>query len=315
MGWTGNRTIGLWEVSDQMMVTQRGERKWLCRCQCGTERFVLERSLRYGGSRSCGCLTRENAKKATAHSLEGRVFGDLHVMRRSESKHTNGGVWWDCKCSCGNLCEVPGTVLVTGKKTHCGCKTDKAYYSINITGRKFGYLTALYATDKRSNNGSVIWHCRCDCGNEIDVSYNELVYTSSKSCGCKKEEHDAKLHTFLTHIDGTSLEMIRSKKVPKNNTTGTRGVYCVKGKWLAKIVFQHKQYHLGKFDTEEEAKAARQEAEVLLFDRVVAHYSRWQTKANDNPEWANTHPIRILVNKKNTGGLEVVCLPILDECI
>jgi len=39
----------------------RRRRRWLCRCECGTEKLVLEQSLRLaqrsgtGGSRSCGC--------------------------------------------------------------------------------------------------------------------------------------------------------------------------------------------------------------------------------------------------------------------
>lgn len=32
------------------------EARWLCRCDCGTERPVLARSLNCGASRSCGCL-------------------------------------------------------------------------------------------------------------------------------------------------------------------------------------------------------------------------------------------------------------------
>ena len=31
-------------------------RKWLCRCDCGTEKLVAGPSLRAGGSLSCGCL-------------------------------------------------------------------------------------------------------------------------------------------------------------------------------------------------------------------------------------------------------------------
>lgn len=41
--------------------------------------------------------------------------------------------------------------------------------------------------------------------------------------------------------------MIRSKKVPTDNTTDVKGEYLIKGKYLAKIVFQKKQYHLGQY--------------------------------------------------------------------
>ena len=62
-----------------------------------------------------------------------------------------------------------------------------------------------------------------------------------------KREHDKKLTSFLNHIEGTSIETIKNKKVPSDNTTGYRGVYFIRGKYLAKIVFQRKQYYLGSF--------------------------------------------------------------------
>lgn len=38
----------------------RGKNKyWLCRCNCGTERFVSRVGLRHGTSQSCGCLRKE----------------------------------------------------------------------------------------------------------------------------------------------------------------------------------------------------------------------------------------------------------------
>lgn len=52
-------------------ISPSGRRRlqWHCRCDCGTERLVLEQSLRlalladHGGSRSCGCLAIETATR------------------------------------------------------------------------------------------------------------------------------------------------------------------------------------------------------------------------------------------------------------
>src|ERR1700735_494142 len=33
--------------------------KWLCRCDCGTERWIVGSELRRGQSKGCGCLARE----------------------------------------------------------------------------------------------------------------------------------------------------------------------------------------------------------------------------------------------------------------
>ena len=195
---------------------------------------------------------------------------------------------------------MPATLLVTGKKTSCGCKQGKKYCTADIAGQKFEHLTALYSTKKRSN-GSVVWHCICDCGNEIDVSYNNLLYSNMKSCGCIKRAHDKELASFLTHVEGTSIDAIRSKKIPSDNTTGYRGVYNIHGKYLAKIVFQKKQYHLGQYSSIEDAVKARKEAEAVLFDSFADYYDVWKAYAEKSPEWAENNPVRLVVSKGNSG--------------
>ena len=39
----------------------------------------------------------------------------------------------------------------------------------DITGQKFGRWTVMNITDKRTKNRTIIWHCKCECGNEKDV--------------------------------------------------------------------------------------------------------------------------------------------------
>lgn len=307
------RTFGRWTVLDYFILTAKGEKKWKCRCTCGTERFVLERSLKSGGSLSCGCLRKEAAQKAVAYDLAGSVFGELTVLRKSDRKRSYGGVWWLCQCTCGKLCDASATMLINGKQTHCGKEHHgKNYAFADVTGKRFHRLTALYPTTKRDEKGSVIWHCACDCGNEIDVSYNSLMYSELKSCGCQKKEHDQNLHTYLTHIDGTSLDAIRSKKVPSDNTTGYRGVYLIKGKYAAKIVFQKKAYYLGTFENMADAVRARQDAEKQLFDDTAAFYEKWKEQALHDPAWAKENPIQIQVKKDRMHGLKVVYSPAVD---
>lgn len=309
--WKDQSNTGMWTVLGPFIVTSKGERKYLCRCDCGTERYVLERSLRYGGSKSCGCLTRKRATEAIELKLKGKFFGDFEVLDKAEKKQRNGGTWWICKCTCGNIVEVPGTLLVTGRKMHCGCKADPKYHSVDISERKFHRLTAKYPLSERDHKGGVIWHCVCDCGNEVDLPYNVLMYSDIRSCGCWKRERESHLSDLITRVDGTSIDMIKSKKLPADNTSGIKGVYYQKGKWIAKIVFQQKQYHLGKYDTIEEAAEARHQAEEVLFDGVAAHYERWKERAEADPEWASENPIIVTVSKKSVSELDVVFMPVI----
>lgn len=301
--------IGRWTVQGTYQLTPRGERKYLCQCECGSERYVLERSLKSGGSLSCGCLRKEQAEKALAHDLTGKQFGFLTVIGRSHRESGARGIWWDCQCSCGNTCQVLGTLLATGKKTHCGCKTVKKQPIADITGQIFGRLTALYPTNGRDSKGSVLWHCRCSCGKKTDISYNELMYTHVVSCGCKKKEHEQTLKDNLNHIDGTSLEMLGSKKIPANNTTGYRGVYFIKGKYVAKIVFQKKPYYLGTYENILDAAEARKEAEEAVFQTALPFYAAWREKAALDPQWAKENPVSVEVKRDKENRLYLEMLP------
>jgi len=44
----------------------------------------------------------------------------------------------------------------------------------DLIGQRFGRLTALRATGERRSR-QVVWHCRCDCGREVDVMTSSLT--------------------------------------------------------------------------------------------------------------------------------------------
>lgn len=72
--------------------------------------------------------------------------------------------------------------LLQSQVKDCGCSNISSH-SKDITGQRFGKLIALEPTDQRED-GSVVWHCRCDCGNDAYVQLRLLTQESVKSCGC-----------------------------------------------------------------------------------------------------------------------------------
>ena len=66
--------------------------------------------------------------------------------------------------------------------------------AINITGQKFGRLTAIYPCGK-TKYGNVVWLCRCDCGQETKVSTQHLKSGDTQSCGCLNSELVSKRFT------------------------------------------------------------------------------------------------------------------------
>lgn len=73
----------------------------------------------------------------------------------------------------------------------------------DLTGQTFNRLTVLYPLKERKN-GSVVWHCKCECGNECDVVSPSLVKERTKSCGCLKKETDKA-------SKGNAIDMIGKK--------------------------------------------------------------------------------------------------------
>ena len=75
----------------------------------------------------------------------------------------------------------------------------------DLTGQRFGKLTAVHATDKRADQGSLVWLCRCDCGNEKEVSSKRLLRGKVRSCGCLSDpplkDYEGKRFGRLTVIE------------------------------------------------------------------------------------------------------------------
>lgn len=58
---------------------------------------------------------------------------------------------------------------------------------LDLTGQRFGRLSVIGFAGK-AKNGHSKWLCRCDCGNEVTISYEALKRGDSKSCGCYRTE-------------------------------------------------------------------------------------------------------------------------------
>lgn len=113
----------------------------------------------------------------------GKKFGRLTVLEFI------GQDIFRCKCDCGNVVDKRGTRLRGGYVQSCGClRKEKAKEAVekDITGNKYNYLTVMYFVGVKNNR--YMWHCQCECGNEIDVDRSSLLSGNTKSCGCHKKD-------------------------------------------------------------------------------------------------------------------------------
>ena len=119
--------------------------------------------------------------------LTGNVYGELMVTEMLYGyRSTSGKPRTYCKCCSqdGDEVIVRADALQSGatKSMKGAGKTGK---KANISGIKFGLLTAIEPTNKRAVNGSVIWRCICDCGSTTEVSVGNLMRGHTLSCGCR----------------------------------------------------------------------------------------------------------------------------------
>lgn len=164
--------------------------------------------------------------------LTGQKFGRLLVLEKGQSKTSN--LSWKCMCDCGKLVEVRGSLLrkVTNPTESCGCIGKK-----DISGQKFGLMTALYSVGK-NKQGKYTWRCVCDCGIEKDALGTDLRQGKIKSCGCFRDNSQTcfkRTHGMSdTKVYGVWRGMIQRCTNPKNNRWkdyGGRGIQVCE-RWL-----------------------------------------------------------------------------------
>ena len=63
---------------------------------------------------------------------------------------------------------------------------------LNLIGQRFGRLLVIEKTEQRVENGSIVWKCRCDCGNETSVRSDSSRSGFTASCKCSLREHGFK---------------------------------------------------------------------------------------------------------------------------
>jgi hypothetical protein len=143
--------------------------KWNCICDCGKQKVVDGSSLTSGKTKTCnGCLQVDISI--------GQQFGKLTVIKSVKIHEKNSyRTMWECRCECGNIRLVRGTILQKRGSHSCG----KCMKSQNLTGRRFERLLVL---ENAKEDG--YWKCVCDCGTTSTVHYTSLLRGTTKSCGC-----------------------------------------------------------------------------------------------------------------------------------
>ena len=153
---------------------------------------------------------------------------------------------------------------------HSGKKLD-------LTGQRFGQLTVIGPAENISNRTA--WKCLCGCGRETVVKTCRLRNGHAVSCGCTETGSGP---LGLTYIDGTCVEMLQTRTVRSNNTSGVPGVdwMAKKGLWRATICFKGKRRYLGGYKRFEDAVQARKRAEEEIYAPFLREFAAEEPAAS-----------------------------------
>jgi len=114
----------------------------------------------------------------------GTRVGRLTVAEAT-SERRGGYIVWRCRCDCGGEIFLDTRCLQRESVRDCGGESRMGPRQKDVSGRRFGLLTAERPVGVVKKMGSIIWHCRCDCGGEVDAPLYQLTAGYRVSCGCK----------------------------------------------------------------------------------------------------------------------------------
>lgn len=122
--------------------------------------------------------------------LTNQKFGKLTAI--SINKRTNGKIYWNCKCDCGNEVIVEGRRLRDNFKINCGKCVERPKPSNykDLTGKRFGMLTVLKQVPRPEHlkKQGTYWLCKCDCGKDHIVLTCNLTSGHTQNCGCIRKK-------------------------------------------------------------------------------------------------------------------------------
>lgn len=177
-----------------------GSLLYQCQCDCGNLIIVSGTKLRAGKKISCGCIKKKSGNHTNLDLQIGSKFNRITILEKTTKRDSNRCIIYKCKCDCGIIFEAVGSRIKNGYVKSCGCLLHERYideqvkkemsdlYTINEMGNRYGLLQVISRKGSTYNN-KAIWHCKCDCGNEIDVTGDRLRQ-GQLSCGCLQDSNN-----------------------------------------------------------------------------------------------------------------------------
>ena len=100
---------------------------------------------------------------------------------------------WVFQCDCGTKKTIIKASVTSGLTTSCGCYNREitSKQQIDITGQRFGRLTAIEFSHKEGRRH--YWVFMCDCGTKKAILKASVMNNRTTSCGCYNREKTSKM--------------------------------------------------------------------------------------------------------------------------
>lgn len=121
------------------------------------------------------------------------------------------------------ICQISKILNIEYRFVYNYIKTQKLSHNtemvIDILNQKFGRLLVINRTNKKRQK-SIIWRCKCDCGNIVDVCGTSLRNETTKSCGCLQKQ---------------KVQLMSKNRFAENHPNW-KGYYEITGRQFQKII-------------------------------------------------------------------------------
>lgn len=128
---------------------------------------------------------------------------DSRITVLYKDKEKSGAlIKWICQCECGTIFSTTGAKIRNGWTRSCGCLQKELASKkrrMDLTGQQFGFLTAIKPIG--TYNHTVLWECKCICGNTKQATSSNLVSGFTRSCGCLKSYGEYLVRQYLNQYN------------------------------------------------------------------------------------------------------------------
>lgn len=275
---TGQRVGKLVAVSSTGF-KKSGSILWDLICDCGNTHQLTVSQFTSGNSGSCGCMQYQG----NPLDLTGKKFNRLTGIKPI-GVNNSGQYVWEWLCDCGNTHVTVATSVIQEHTKSCGCYAKEV---AGIHSKTHGMTT----TPEYGAWKNAISRC-CDPKNKKYGDYGGRGITVCPEWNQPADVGFIKFYEDMGESRGLTLERVDVNKgyskenciwadrftqgyntrQHKTNSSGKTGVSENKdGTWQAYINYKGKRYPLGEYRTFDEAKSAREAAEIKYYGQLKGH--------------------------------------------